>query len=393
MHSNKLENAALVAPVFHPLWCLEAQRKGMVINMKRRFWAGLLAVMMLLSMITNNAFAATSDAVSLADISIVAEKIVEKLSSIERSKEVWGLSDIDFCDFCVGSPVYTYNYVDNSFKENSKLYPIIADNQLRLWASDAGGVITLSTELVDQVNAVITFDEEFSIIYDRYGCYVYVNDSYEFLTTYEGGFQDNSRSILLSGTAGDTEDLVCTKLADNFLLEYTSKPIPYASDYLYLLNVPYIDQLPDTLICWAACIDCIVQYKTGRVLTPREIAIGLYGNSDYNQTLNIQKVPGVLKGYGVSYAYYPNCPSDYMIYKNLINNDPLYTHWVRDDEKSGHACVLFGIDTYTGGGVISLMNPWGGFRQIAERVGNTYVYASISNGNTFSLRSAVVGEL
>ena len=34
VHSNKLENAVLVAPVFHPLWCLEAQRKGMVINME-----------------------------------------------------------------------------------------------------------------------------------------------------------------------------------------------------------------------------------------------------------------------------------------------------------------------------------------------------------------------
>ena len=33
-YSNKLRLAALEAPVFHTLWCLAAQRKGMVIRMK-----------------------------------------------------------------------------------------------------------------------------------------------------------------------------------------------------------------------------------------------------------------------------------------------------------------------------------------------------------------------
>ncbi len=36
VHSNKLRLAALEAPVFHPFWCLAAQRKGMVINMTDR---------------------------------------------------------------------------------------------------------------------------------------------------------------------------------------------------------------------------------------------------------------------------------------------------------------------------------------------------------------------
>lgn len=38
-YSNKLRLAALEAPVFHTLWCLAAQRKGMVIKMKKRILA------------------------------------------------------------------------------------------------------------------------------------------------------------------------------------------------------------------------------------------------------------------------------------------------------------------------------------------------------------------
>ena len=55
-HSNKLRLAALEAPVFHSLWCLAAQRKGMVIKMDIVDVKGRLHDSRILSVISHSVY-------------------------------------------------------------------------------------------------------------------------------------------------------------------------------------------------------------------------------------------------------------------------------------------------------------------------------------------------
>ena len=81
--------------------------------MKKRIIATLLVLFTIISCIYQNASAydldetteSTSD--SYYNEEIPTDRIISALSSIERSKEVWGLADIDFENIYIGNPVYT----------------------------------------------------------------------------------------------------------------------------------------------------------------------------------------------------------------------------------------------------------------------------------------------
>ena len=82
--------------------------------MKKRIIATLLVLFTIISCVYPNASAydldetteSTSD--SYYNEEIPTDRIISALSSIERSKEVWGLADIDFENIYIGNPVYTY---------------------------------------------------------------------------------------------------------------------------------------------------------------------------------------------------------------------------------------------------------------------------------------------
>lgn len=83
-------------------------------------------------------------------------------------------------------------------------------------------------------------------------------------------------------------------------------------------------------------------------------------------------------------------PTDYVIYRNLLDNYPIYSRWKRVDGKTpGHACVLYGIDTYTAGGTVFLMDPFGGYFVTAEAANNSYYYHSVSYGTLFYMWAVV----
>ena len=108
--------------------------------MKKRIISILLVFLTAISCIYQNASAYDLDETkesildSYYNEEIPTDRIISALSSIERSKEAWGLADIDFENIYIGSPVYTYVYSDGSFTENSKIYPISNDDQLILLA-------------------------------------------------------------------------------------------------------------------------------------------------------------------------------------------------------------------------------------------------------------------
>ena len=330
------------------------------------------------------------------------------LSALKIAKESWGLEDVDFDDLYIGSPVYAYDYVDGCFLENSKLYPITSNGVLLLWAIDSGSMVTISTELVSQVNDMVVFDDPFSIIYDSQGCYICTENYCELLSEYcedsEEDVKIQARSILLPEDLRSSTDIIFTSLSDNNLLKFESQPTAYSeSYYIWDLNVPYINQRPSRNLCWAACVACIANYVKGYTLTAEEVAFNYFGDSR-DETLNFKNIPGVLHSYDIRCAYRLVFPLDYMIYENLrVRDFPLYSRWVTNDgtdtsePRGAHACVISGINTFTG--TLTLMDPIGGIRRTAEAVPEPtgenyswYSFWSAKNGCNFYLQFALLKE-
>lgn len=279
---------------------------------------------------------------------------ISMLSDIEASKEAWGFSDVDFESLNVGAPVHSYIYANDSLEETAKLYPIISDNELLLWVVEHDGSYSLTTELVDEVSNNVDFNEPFSLIYDRYGCYAYAEGSYVMLADYE---EDETRSVIALDEAAD--GVTMTQLADNASLEYTS--VSTYANYVYSLSVPFTSQ-DKSLLCWAACVASIVKHRIGVSYTSTVIAQKYFGPVDYNKGKSPAKIYYILPEYGVNGYCFPVYPSDDSIYKSLNSNYPVYSSWdPTGTELPRHACVIFGINTNTSS--LSIMDPDGGVRR------------------------------
>lgn len=354
--------------------------------MKKRIISFVLALIMVVSIAPPLAFAA--DNTDELETTSVIDKIIILVASVERAKESWGFGEVDFSNLYIGNPVFAYEYVDDSLEENSKLYPISADGKLLFWAVVADDMVTISTGLVEQISIQIGLEEAFCVIYDKYGCYAYTGNSCILLSAYGDEDVFEARSIFSPKVVYSTKEIMFTSLADKRQLDYKSGIMPSSPNYYYSINIPAVDQYSDDNICWAACAACIVNYLTGTQLTAKDVAMRYYGY-DYNKTANSYEVEVMLKKYyDIDYLSYRVVISDYVIYRNLLDHYPIYISWERvDGKKPGHACVLYGIDTYSG--TISIMNPKGAYFQTAEAADGTYVFRSITSGTLFRMYGVV----
>lgn len=362
--------------------------------MKVRVISTLLVFLMAISCVYPDASAYYSSEVSepisdsYCNEEIPTDRIIRVLSSIERSKETWGLADIDFESIYIGDPVYTYVYSDDSFTQNSKIYPISDDEKIILLAVDHNGGITITTELVETLNSVIDSDDSFTIMYDSYGCYICTNDSRIQVTEYEVDAESETPSSLPEDNEDFSENVTYTRLTDKYFLPYVTPCIPHASgSYTYSCNVSIVSQQPDNKICWAASVACIVNYLKGTRLTAQSVARDYYG-AIYNDGLNMKYIPDVLSSYKVTYDPQIYYPTDYQIYNNLRLGYPLYSRWVAYEDAPNHACVLFAIDNYSG--TVSIMDPWDGSYHIAEYNGHDYWYHSVGLEGDYYLGAALL---
>lgn len=368
------------------------------VPMKRQqIISAFLFVLMVITLVPKDASAYYSETTdptavdSLYDNEIPMDKIIETLSTVERSKDAWGLSDVDFENLYIGSPIHSYTYSDESVAESALIYPISMDNRLLLLAIYYNDSITITTEFVNEINDTIGFDEPFSIINDSCGCYVYTSNSCIPLSEYGIDSEEEPYTVSPKNTAILAERLALTALADNQLLPYTSALMQYANDssYFYTCNVPLINQLPDKNICWAACVASIVNYRQGTALTAQDVAKSFYG-TDYNQGLNIKYISDVLKRYGIFYVHDHVYPTDYQIFINLSSRFPVYSRWIREDWPN-HACLIFGIDSQNRH--LSLMDPMRGIRSTAESNGHDYYYYCIELAGAYKLGAGLLHTL
>lgn len=220
--------------------------------------------------------------------------LMEAISDIECQKEILGLTGIDFSELCIGAPVQTYVYRNNTFEEGMRMYPITFDNQLIFWVINQDGKFQVTTALTSEVNDKIDVDTPFSIVFDKNSSYLYVGDSLVFLR--ESDIEDAARSVIASDFAAwdalQDADLLTATLSSGSVLGYTGLT-GRASNY-YGCNVRFVSQNPPSSLCWSATIACIVNYKKGTALSAVSVAQGYYGSGDYDKPLSISYASSIL---------------------------------------------------------------------------------------------------
>lgn len=310
--------------------------------------------------------------------------LFDVINDIEYQKDLLGLSDVNFNELCIGAPVQTYIYKNDTFENGIQMYPITINNNLIFWAIKYDGKFQVTTALTSEVNDKIDANTPFSIIFDKNSSYLFVDGEFVFLR--ESDIEDDTRSVISTSlsTLNDIQDadILTTTLSANCKLNYSGS-VARVSNY-YGCNVSFVSQNPPSNLCWAATIACIVNYKKGTSLSAVSVAQGYYGSGDYNYGLNISYVPGILANYGLSYSYQNITVTSNVILTNLMNDYPIYSSWVYPG--GAHAVCIYGVNPV--GGYLYIMNPASGFTSATATEGG-YTYVSSNSGATLQLYRAV----
>lgn len=352
------------------------------LSVLKKLWCVFLVVVILCSLNTNVlAEIRTSDSTN--------SKIISALNATEYIKNEIGLSDVNFEEIYIATPIMAYDYTTNGFEVNRIFYPLLFNNELVAFAvsiDEGGSAYQITTLLVSEINAVINENTEFAIVYDANGCSIY--DGTAFTRLVSSSESDNMR-ISLDETSIQIEcvGILLTNISQSSLLGYTSNTghQTFSTTAIYYsCDVDYVTQLPSKTNCWAAAVACIVNYRKGQDYTATDVAdnhLEYYGNSIYN-------MPGILKnGYNVSsYEVYNDVPSDGLILNNIKNDYPLYASFTSSNGGS-HAVVIHAINVIAG--YIYIMDPEFGFTSYTY-VSSTgkYQYVSTYSGATMTLYRA-----
>ena len=124
------------------------------------------------------AFAEKSD----IDRSIL-DSINRTLNFIEPEKELYGLEDVDFTALSVGAPIMVYEYSDDDVLPlDICIYPLIYNESLVALAflQPTENIVNIITNMVDEIAKHVSPYDDFALIYDNIGCYLYIYAGYTY---------------------------------------------------------------------------------------------------------------------------------------------------------------------------------------------------------------------
>lgn len=297
-----------------------------------------------------------------------------------------GLYDVNFSEITISNPVYTYEYTVEGLVQNNVMYPLKFNGNLVAWAiplsDNSNSNYQITTALVNDVNLLLQDGTDFALIYDYDYCYLY-NGSELFLLTETTYKVENRLMLNTDSVCVNDFNIQLTNIADSTSLNYYSQPTTRAQTY-YSCPVNFVSQNPPSLLCWAASIACVVNYKKGTTYTAVQVAQKHYGNTDFNKGLPLGDEDNILiSDYFLLYRYKNEVPGDGVIGKNIINDYPILATFKWSD--GYHLVVIYGINTISG--YISIMDPEFGACS-ATISGSSYKYVSAYSGTTLTLNRA-----
>lgn len=348
-----------------------------------RMVAAVLTISILMS--TGIAYAFAED---LTSVKVRNSQIVSALRSAESYKEDLGLSDIDFSDITVANPLQTYYYTDSGLEEGIVWYPLKAEGELVAFAIEvAEDKFVIDTDLVEEINAVITDTSSFAIIYDEDSCSLYDGETLSCLATNAELVTERGDLQVVADLAPYARNIDRTGIAVSSSVGYTPRTMRSSTYYgCAIANTPQ----NYSNLCWAACIAAIANFKRGTSWTATTLAQNYYGSTSvsvFNQGLNAALIDDALRSYtSCSYYYYSSVPSSGLITRNVGTGYPMVGAIFTADEGApsttysySHVVVMRGIETLDNS--VSIMDPATGFRTaVPDATTGGYVFYYSGDG-------------
>ncbi|MGN0602335.1 MAG: papain-like cysteine protease family protein, partial [Oscillospiraceae bacterium] len=372
----------------HSKYIVKIMKKGGFF-MKKAFTIILTSVML----ISCFSFSSFANQTAMPYTSSECERIITAIESVEHIKDQMGLSSIDFSTVTISNTIKTYDYTEDGVVFNSDFIPIKSNNSLIAWAikfaDNQDTFYQISTAYIDEINALIDENTTFSLIYDYNACFLYQGNNIVKLG--DVTLKDESRSIINSiDEIPNLSDIQLNDFSNSYVIANNSSAQQTQNNMrtpvYYGCSVGYVSQFPpsQSLICWAASVASIVNYKKNTSHTAIHVA-QTYKGPNYNVGLTLGYEVNVLRRFGLNgYTHNATAPADGVILNNMMNDYPIYGSFKHSGNKY-HAVVIHGIDIING--YISIMDPEYGFCS-ASITSSGYRFVSGYSGVLLTLDNA-----
>lgn len=328
----------------------------------------------------------TSPAMAFSESNLsdsVKTELTNALEIVEQEKDKFNLENVNFSDICVGEPIYTYQYIDETFIRSIDILPLFDSGQLiALSLSTDDGYQQIVTSLTEEICAIAP--TRAALIYDAIGCYLYDGETIHLIST--NLEEVSERSILpVTSEIRNLGSIHLSSFAPSQRLEYSPSPLARAQTY-FALNVEYVPQQKER-ICWAACVAALVNYLKGESLT----AVGVakeYWNSedDFNYGIEPEEIEDVLRlHFRLNYELKYGVIADEVILYNIQEDYPVYGLFRRSGNKF-HAGIVYGVNPVSG--YVTVMDPAFGFTTAYSR-NNEYAYTNPNANVTWTLYKTI----
>ncbi|MBQ8357534.1 MAG: hypothetical protein IJX39_06975 [Clostridia bacterium] len=309
----------------------------------------------------------------------VDSNLISALQGLEEVKHEYGLSNVNFENFEIGRPIHCYNYTVNGFVECYQCYPLLIEDELKMFAikidDTENSNYQLTIEYAQKINSMVSNSTDFAIVFGCDGAYIY--DGKNFTLISETNWQDDERlSISESVILPSTTNIVLENMDNAVSANYSSSNKNARIPIYYGCSVSIVPQ-SHSLTCWAACVACIVNYKNGTNLTDVDVARSYLGDT-FNVAQSGDSIVTVLSTYGLSYSYKSVVPSLGTMTTNFKAGYPII------GALSDHVVIIYGV--HVSSEYVYIMDPDSNENSVSElgylhsftatysTVSNTYVY-------------------
>ncbi|MBR6237327.1 MAG: hypothetical protein IKR16_06280 [Firmicutes bacterium] len=307
----------------------------------KRTIALLLAVVLIMATLICSVSASelSKDELTSEEVELYTSLSAALSSDMEVCETEYGVSPEELDSSMLGYPIHTYEYTsDGQLKEMAMLIiPVFCGEKevyeiavSDMW-QEGENIISCSKALSDRLNLFL--GKEIAIIYDINGMTI-VDSSMNFMEFRSGAMVIPNRGDIpkdsISEIAKNVEFARVTgRVKTSGLKKIGSTEDPRSLPFV-LLYPPHVAQVYSN-ICWAACVACIGEYRTGVSNSAYYVAKHLYGPYLYNQgaTLN-DSASELLSIYGVDYPYVytSTAPTANQLYNNINSNYPVFGRWM-----------------------------------------------------------------
>lgn len=286
----------------------------------------------------------------------MANQIEIALNSVEKTKSVYGLDDVDFNNLELGASITTYEYIDGDFEPLGAMIPVIFDNKIVASVFDVGNSnYSVETLLASKIEE--TGFDNLAVVYDRDEVYLFNGSAFVLLM--KSGVCITERDDLDPDVLnGEEHNIVTTNLNEGHRvkLDLNSKQLRGILPFVKC-DVKYVTQNPYDNLCWAASIAMVKNYKSGSSLTAPDVSKTYFGILK-DEGLSLLKMQNCMRNiYGLNYTCGGYNPSESVIANNLANNYPVIGQftWSSGTSSIFHVGVIYLDDPFSY--YISLMDP------------------------------------